>query len=619
MLETEVAIAFQPSGQTVYVLPGTRLMEAAAGAGIVLDQPCGGAGVCGKCRVRIAGELCPPTPAEKRHFSNQELADGFRLACQTTVCGPATVEVPETSLLAAGHQILDHSGPAATTAPDPEVRKRYVELAPPTRGDDAPDVVRLQQATGPLEIDLAMARRLPGRLRQTGFRGTAVIAGTRLIDFEPDNTEAEQFAVAVDLGTTTLVAALLDANTGHQRAIASRLNPQTRFGDDVLSRIVYATSSRDGLDELSRSVAGALDAMVGELASAAGIGRDQIYQVAVSGNTTMQQLLCRIDPKPLGEVPFVPGMGPGLCCEARELGLNIHSGGRMYVMPVIGGFVGGDTVAGILATAMTDSAGPTLLVDIGTNGEIVLWAGGKLMAASTAAGPAFEGARIMHGMRGSTGAIEKVVVDGRLRLNVIGGVPPVGLCGSALIDAAAELLRHEMLTPQGRLLDRDELPPGLLPDLAERATRYESKPAIVLAPAGETGTGKPILLTQRDLRELQLATGAIRAGIGILLGQAGLAPEQLDAVLIAGGFGNFIRRSNAQRIGLLPHCVERHRIRYQGNTSLAGAKATALSRRDHHRAEEIARTTEHVDLSTNPAFQTAFADALIFPEAFPET
>ena len=618
MLEAEVPVTFQPSGRTMHVLPGTRLLEAAGLAGIVLNQPCGGTGVCGKCRVRCTGEVCPAAPAEAKLFSERELAAGFRLACQTTVCGPLTVSVPETTLLAAGHQILDRSGAQAAFPPDPGVRKVYVELAPPTRGDDAPDAIRLEQAVGPLELDLAVAQLLPSRLRQTGFRGTAVKVGARLIDFEPGNTEAEHLAVAVDVGTTTLVAALLDANTGRERMLVSRLNPQTRFGDDVLSRIVHAATA-GGLAELSRVIVQAIDEMLGELTSASGARREHIYEVTVSGNTTMQQLLCRIDPSALGALPFVPSLGPGLECDARELGLNIHARGRVYVMPVVGGFVGGDAVGGILATAMTDIPGPTLLADIGTNGEIVLWAGDRLTAASTAAGPAFEGARILHGMRGSTGAIEKIVVDGRLRLNVIGGVPPVGLCGSALIDVAAELLRHGMATPQGRMLDRDELPAGLLSDLAKRVTRHEGKPALVLAWPEETGSGEPILLTQRDLRELQLATGAIRAGVGILLQEAGLAPQQLETVLIAGGFGNFIRRKNAQRIGLMPAGVPRHSIRYQGNTSLAGAQAVALSRSARRRAEAIARMAEHVDLSTNPTFQAAFANAMIFPDSEPST
>jgi uncharacterized 2Fe-2S/4Fe-4S cluster protein (DUF4445 family) len=354
--------------------------------------------------------------------------------------------------------------------------------------------------------------------------------------------------------------------------------------------------------------------MIGELVAASAARRNRIYEVTVSGNTTMQQLLCSIDPTSLATVPFVPAIGPGMQLIAKDLGLHIHARGRVYVMPVIGGFVGGDTVAGILATGMTADSGPTLLVDIGTNGEIVLWDGSTLRAASTAAGPAFEGARILHGMRGSTGAIEKAVVDGRLRLNVIGDVPPVGLCGSGLIDLAAELLRLGVLTPQGKLLCGDEAPPELLPDLTARMTTYEGKPALILSPEEETGTGKPIVLTQRDLRELQLATAAIRAGTSIMLQEAGLVETDLNAVLIAGGFGNFIRRKNAQRIGLMPCSVDRQRIRYQGNTSLAGARAVALSRKARQLAENLARKTVHVDLSTHPAFTVQFTEAMIYPE-----
>jgi uncharacterized 2Fe-2S/4Fe-4S cluster protein (DUF4445 family) len=217
-------------------------------------------------------------------------------------------------------------------------------------------------------------------------------------------------------------------------------------------------------------------------------------------------------------------------------------------------------------------------------------------------------------MRGSTGAIEKVVVDGRLRINVIGDVPPIGVCGSGLIDAAAELLRHGLLTSSGRLLWPDQLPSGVLPDLARRLTLVDDKPAFVLASEVESGHGRPIALTQRDFRELQLATGAIRSGIAILLRRNGIEPTGLDGVLIAGGFGNFIRRSNAQRIGLMPCEVERHRISYQGNTALAGARLTALSEAARQQAEDIARRTEHVDLSTDPDFHRAFADSMIFPE-----
>jgi uncharacterized 2Fe-2S/4Fe-4S cluster protein (DUF4445 family) len=276
--------------------------------------------------------------------------------------------------------------------------------------------------------------------------------------------------------------------------------------------------------------------------------------------------------------------------------------------------VGGDTVAGVLATGLGDAAGPSLLVDIGTNGEIVLAAHGMLTAASAAAGPAFEGARISQGMRGSTGAIEKVIVDDHLRINVIGDVPPLGICGSALIDLAAELLRHGLLSPEGRLRPRDQLPTGVPSDLVERLVWQGKQPAFLVAAETEAGHGRPIWLTQRDLRELQLATGAIRAGIVVLLKRAGLEPGDLQEVLVAGGFGNFIRRNNAQRIGLLPHGVPHHRIRYRGNTSLCGAQLVAISRRARRMAEQLAERTEHVDLSRDPAFSTIFAESMIYPE-----
>ena len=618
MRETEVQITFRPSGRTVHVLAGTRLQEAAADVDLVLDSPCGGEGVCGKCRVIVSGETPEPTPVEIALFSAEEIEAGWRLACQSPVCGPVTVEIPKTSLLESHHKILAQSEGSSRPAGEPAVSKRYVELSVPARGDDEPDLIRLRQAVGHFETDLDLLRTISRRMREAGFRGTAVLADGRLLDFEPEDTSAENYAVAVDVGTTTLVAELLHVGSADQTAVTSRLNPQTRFGDDVLSRILHVREHPDGLEELHDTIVNALNEMIGELTRQAGIGRKRIYQLTFSGNTTMQQLLCGIDPSSLGEVPFVPTTGAGLLLRAAELGLHVHPRAVACILPVIGGFVGGDTVAGILATDLTGQKGPTLLVDVGTNGEIVLFADGKLSAASTAAGPAFEGARISQGMRCSTGAIEKVVVDGQLRVNVIGNAPPVGLCGSALIDLAAELLRHGLLTSEGRLLTPEQLPEGVLPDLAERLIDDggqfpKGQPGFLLTPATETGHGKPIVVTQCDFRELQLATGAIRAGITILLRRADLRASDLKSVLIAGGFGNFIRRSNAQRIGLMPCHVQRRRIRYQGNTALAGARLVTLSTEARDMAEQLARRTEHVDLSCDVDFQMAFADAMIFP------
>lgn len=612
MREAEVAVTFEPAGKTVHVLRDTRVIEATAGAGLVLDLPCGGEGVCGKCRVQFRRGAAQPTAAEERNLPAEQLQQGWRMACQSQITGDATIEVPPSSLLSSYHQILARTHTAEPSRVDPAVRKQYVELALPTRQDDRPDLLRLEQAIGPFSAGLELLRELPARLRRDRYCGTAVRCDGALVDWESGNTQSQTYGVAVDVGTTTLAAAILDLSTGRQIEVVARLNPQTRYGDDVLSRIAHAQKP-GGLEQLRQAILEAVDEMIGQLSEQAQIDCRHIYEVVFSGNTTMQQLLCGIDPKSLGEMPFVPTIGRSLWIPAADLPLAVHPRGRAVVLPVIGGFVGGDTVAGILATDLDESPGPALLVDIGTNGEIVLCHAGQLSATSTAAGPAFEGARILHGMRGCVGAIEKVVVDGRLRSNVIGDVPPIGLCGSALIDVAAELLRHGVITPEGRLLSADQLPAGVPEDLVCRMTTHEGRGAFLLAPAEETGTGKPIVLTQRDIRELQLATGAIRAGIELLLRQAGLEPADLESVLVAGGFGNFIRRKNAQRIGLLPPAVPRHCIRYQGNTSLAGAQMVALSLEARGLAEELARRTKHVDLSCDPNFQAVFADSMIFP------
>ena len=616
--EREVLVRFRPSGREAFVLPGTRLVETAAEAGLLIDVSCGGEGTCGKCRLMVTSGAAEPTTIERKWFSDEELQAGWRLACQSAVDGPTEVDIPSVSLATVEQKILIRSRAAARChGDDPPVRKQYVEFSSPTRGDDLPDALRLERAlgVGPLTMDVSLLRELSARLREAGFCGTAVLAGDRLLDFEIGNTEADAFAVAVDLGTTTLAGELMDLGTGSEWATTARLNPQTRFGDDVLSRILHAREKPDGLARLQEAVVSAVDEMIGELCLQAGVPRQRVYELAVAGNTTMQQLLCGIDSSPLGEVPFVPTGGRGISCPAAELGVHIHPRGGAYVMPAIGGFVGGDTVAGLLATGLADVEGPALFVDIGTNGEIVLLADGRLSAASTAAGPAFEGARISRGMRGGPGAIEKVVVDGRLRINVIGNLPPAGICGSGLIDAAAELLRHRLLDCEGRLQTPDQLPADLLPDLAGRVVLHDGQVSFRLADEAEAADRRPIVITQRDIRELQLAAGAIRAGIAILLRRAGLEPKDLELVLIGGGFGNFIRRGNAQRIGLLPVEIERSRIRYMGNTSLAGARLVALSRQARRAAEEVARRAEHVDLSTDTDFSRQFAEAMIFPKA----
>jgi uncharacterized 2Fe-2S/4Fe-4S cluster protein (DUF4445 family) len=624
MADAQVKVTFERMGpgegggrgahgraRAVFVLPGTKVLEAAGRAGLTLDTPCGGRGTCGKCRVRFAAGAPAGGEADARMFSEEELAAGWRLACQTAVGGECTIGVPAGSLFGAAQQILAERQEGRAAEVRPAVRKVYVELAEPALDSAASDLARLADAVGGAKAQLPLLRRLPGLLREAHFRGTAVLADHHLLAFEPGDTSGECYGAAFDVGTTTVVGSLLDLCTGEELALASGVNPQVRSGDDVLSRIKCA-AERDGcLTELQGAITSAVAEMVARLCADAGVRRDRIYEVAVAGNTTMEHLLCGIDVASLGRVPFVPAHERGLIVPAAELGLGVHEAAAAYVFPVIGGFVGGDTVAGILATNLAELDSPVLMVDIGTNGEIVLAHEGELLAASTAAGPAFEGARISCGMRAVAGAIEKVIFDDDVRYSVIGGAAPAGICGSALIDVAAGLLDRGIVSPQGRLLPPGELPRGLPGPLRRRVSADgdgQTRFRIADGPAAAA-------LTQRDVRELQLAAGAIRAGVGILLRRAGLASSDLKRVLIAGGFGSFIRRSNAQRIGLLPHDVDHSRITFVGNASLNGARCALLSTRARRRAEALARRARHVQLSDEADFQMQFAEAMIFPRA----
>jgi uncharacterized 2Fe-2S/4Fe-4S cluster protein (DUF4445 family) len=610
----EIKVTFQPSGRKVYVLPGTRILEAAARAGIILRNPCGGTGTCGKCRVRIERGACAPTPACGAVFSTAEIAQGWRLACQCAVEGEAVVEVPAESLFESEAQILITDSGARIHG-TPALRKRHVELTPPDLAHPQPDLERVAAAVGPCEASLAPLALLPDQLRDSAFRGTAVVCDGHLLDWEAGDTTGEAYAVAFDLGTTTLVGTLLNTASGSECAVAAAMNPQISVGDDVISRIAAARESRENIRRMQESVVHAFNGIIDRLCRQAKVPRERIYEASVAGNTTMQHLFCGINPAALGEIPFVPAYRTARRMAARDVGLRMHPAGRLFVFPNIGGFVGGDTVAGILANGVQRSAETLLFVDIGTNGEIVLAHQGRLRATSCAAGPAFEGARIAAGMRAAEGAVDKVLFDGEdLVCNVIGGRRMAGICGTALIDAAAVLLDLGVLDPTGRLLSSAEAPGTVTAAVRRRLHPDGSDTKVMLGTAAESRSGEPVYLLQRDLRELQLASGAIRAAITLLLRQAGLEPGDLHGVLLAGGFGNFIRRENACRMGLLP-ALPVERIRFVGNASSMGAKAVLFSQELRAEADRIAATTEHVDLSLDPEFQMEFGMAMMFPDA----
>ncbi len=611
----ELRVTFQPSGRSVFVLPGTILFEAAARAGLLIKNPCGGNGTCGKCRVRITQGAMEPTPACKKNLAPEELEKGVRLSCQAKIHQDCIVEIPESSLFENTSQILTTSV-GDEIAIRPCVTKHYLELPAAADSDDRCDLKRLEDALNMhVKVSLNVLQSLPETLRKNEFKGTAVICCNELVAFEPGDTTAAAYGVAFDLGTTTVVGTLLDLNNGRELAVAATMNPQISTGDDVISRIQKARESSENLSRMHQDINIKLAELIVELCEKSGVAPNSIYEVTVAGNTTMQHLFCGISPASLGEVPFASTFQRGLLYKAHQAQLNVNPEASLYVFPNIGGFVGGDTVAGLLATTMYDSTQTKLLVDIGTNGEIVLGTGERFLAASTAAGPAFEGARIVNGMRATNGAIEKVVMDDDdLWYNVIGNARPMGLCGTGLIDLVAMLLQTGVIETTGRILPPDELTQAVPQKLIDRLlVRDSGHVDFLIADTNETGTESRVCLYQKDVRELQLATGAIRAGINILLKTAGLTMDDLDEVMLAGAFGNFIRRSSARRIGLLPP-VDKNKIKFVGNAASMGAKVVLLSSQIRAEAEKLAARAEHVDLSLDPEFQMEFGLAMMFPE-----
>ncbi len=594
MSRNEIKVTFEPSGRSVYVLPGTPLMEAAGRAGIILQMPCGGQGTCGKCKVQITSEDAPS------------------LACQTRVDGPIVVDVPAESMFETRQQILvDHGGEMGEVKP--VVRKVLFDLEPPSREDVRSDMARLYDAIGDdIDVPAEVMRTVPGFLRRHEWRGTAVLAENRLIAVEVGDTTDATYGVAFDLGTTTVVGTLFDLARGTEMAVASRMNGQIAHGDDVISRIHAIRENRRALMRLQEAILGTINDILGAVTSEIGISTTSIYEIVFAGNSTMQQILAGFDPSALGEVPFVQAFDKAISLSASRLGLRANAVAEIYLFPQVGGFVGGDTVAGMVATRLDRRDEAVLFVDIGTNGEIVLAAGEQLFAASAAAGPAFEGARITQGMRATAGAVEKVLINDDVRLNVIGNTKPVGLCGTALIDAVAGLLTAGIIDETGRVLEADEVPDGVSDALKARLVPADNDVNFMLATSEESGIDGPVYLWQKDVRELQLASGAIRAGINILLRRAGLEATDLGAVLLAGAFGNFIRRNHARRIGLLPPLPTDH-IRFIGNAASLGAKLVLLSENERRYASAVRHKVEHVDLSMDPEFQMEFGMAMMFP------
>ena len=607
-------VAFNPAGVAVDVEPGSSLLDAARAAGVRIRNDCGGRGACGRCIIRIeSGEVA-------RLSTRFDLNDGEDLACRAlTLDSDVAVFVPEASREAAEEVTVREAESLPADFPPPEslVRRIGIELPPPNLEDNVADGDRLVRSLrdwrdGDYDIPLGVLRGLPTVLRETQWNPHVNLAvgpcGASVLNVG-DGSRVRPCMLAVDVGTTTIKAQLLAPEA---RWRASCYNSQVMYGPDVISRIIYCQEHEGGLERMQELVVSNINQLVGALLEAAALPREDVWAIVTSGNTTMTHLLLGLHPLWIRREPYVGCSYRLPPIEAAEIGIEINLLGRLFCLPSVSSYVGSDIVAGVLATGLSERAKPTMLIDLGTNGEIVIGCSDYMVCCSASAGPAFEGQGSASGSRARPGAIDEVRCEEGLRWHTIDDAPPLGICGSGYIDLLAALLGQGVIDRTGRFKEgsSDSLRP------AEGDERLE----YVLVPAGEAAGGEDIVLTQGDIDNLVRAKGAIYAAASILLESLGLGWSDLEGIMLAGGFGDKIDKENSVRIGLLPD-VPRERIEFVGNTSLRGAVMAALDERDYARADAIARRMTYMELSTHPKYMAEFVAACFLPhtdaEEFP--
>jgi uncharacterized 2Fe-2S/4Fe-4S cluster protein (DUF4445 family) len=604
----DLQVQFQPLGKRVEVPSGTTLFEAARLAGLDLTTACGGEGNCGQCQVvLLSGEVTPLTPDEEFLIDAADRRNGYRLACCTKVLGDVKIHLPKDSLVTG--QRLQVESNLRPISPEPFVRSFQVELAPPSLADIRSDLSRLvdelesRYGLKDLYATTSVIRSLSPDLRRYGWRANAFVRDGEILAVCPP--DQSPLGLAVDLGTTKIAAFLVDLQTGEDLAAGGAPNPQISYGEDVISRLNYAHRNVAGGRLLADKVRQTLDELLGDLLLQAGAEWGQVAEACIVGNTAMTHLLLEFPIRQLAVAPFVSAASAALDVRASELGLGMAPGATVHIPPIIGGFVGADHVSMVLASDLDQSEKVTLGLDIGTNTEISLRLPGVpyLTAVSCASGPAFEGAHIRDGMRAASGAIEKVRLNAHgIELTTIDDEPAVGLCGSGILDTVAELYRTGRLDRGGRFQrERQDVRSG------------GQGPEFVLVPARKSGSGRDIVITQKDVNEIQLAKGAIHAGLKILLEATGTPVDAVQEVIVAGAFGSYLNIQNAINMGLFPR-LPNAQYRQVGNAAALGARWILISRTARRRAQQIARQTRYLELTTYPKFSRLFALAMLFPE-----
>lgn len=597
-------LEFEPLGMRLLCEEPLTLLDAVRQAGIHLRAECGGKGTCAKCQVQVlSGELATPTQLEQQVFTAKQLNEGFRLACRTLANGDMTIYLPPQSLLSS--QVLQTEGTTLDVKPDPAVVVTPLTTTPPSFDDLQSDWERvcaspqLQPFPG-IRASLPALTALAGQLRQSRWQVNLVHNRHELLHVLPPGDQ-QPVGLAVDVGSTKLACFLVDLTSGKTLAAHGVPNPQIAFGEDIMSRLAAVLENPANAQALQSGVMRAIQAAVQEMAQKINISLEQIMDACLVGNTAMHHFFLRLPSQALAVSPFVPVTTAELTPSAAELGLELMPGARVYAPPVIAGFVGSDHLAFLLAAGFGQDDRTRLGIDIGTNTEIALQHAGCIVSVSTASGPAFEGAHIRFGMRAAPGAIEHVSMDesGAVQCQIIGGQASSGICGSGILDALAEMRRTGLLNARGRL---EKTNPVI-------RTNQFGQPALILAP--ESNGQREISLDQKDVDQVLLAKGAIRAGIDILMDHLKIKAAQLDEIIIAGAFGSYMNAEQAMRIGLMPE-IGLDKVHAVGNAAGAGARMLLLSRQVRSQALELAGKIEYLELTIYPDFSLFFANGIRF-------
>lgn len=595
----KVKVYFPNQKNSIFVDRNVTVASACAEAGLALDLVCGGKGKCGKCRVEII-----------KHGTKSTV-----LACQEKVTEEMEVLLYENQISKKAN-ILTQSQIAPIKI-NPAVKKIHLqkEFYKTPTCEGTWDHIN-KQLESPIEIfPLDVLQKSPFILHNESLDGVdLVVWESELIDVREENKDI--YGCAVDIGTTTVVAYFYNLCSGKMIGVYSSLNGQVSEGADVITRIVASIQDTKSLVRLQGKIIDTLNQLVEQAVKQHNIDYSDIYYMVLCGNSAMQHLFLGLHPEYLGKYPFTSITKRDVVAKAKELNLNINPNAVVHFLPLIGGFVGADTTAVLISLPESSLVDKRLIIDLGTNGEIVIGNKDRMLAASTAAGPALEGAGIRFGMRGTNGAIERVALeDGQVRISVIGNEKPLGICGSGLIDAVAELLRVGVINERGRLLNRDEYLAQCAPEnrnLAERIEKIDDMNCFVLTSSQQAEEGIKIYLTQKDIRSVQLAKGAIYTGCMLLIKEYGIDPTELKEILIAGAFGNYIDISKGQYIGLLPQ-FEGVPTRSIGNAAGAGVQRFMMSREVRETTIKLQKKITHVELASNPNFQSEYFKNLNFP------